>query len=987
MVQWVRQLRRKRFLFLMLLPILIATLLSKGTMSGERVADVAAQDLDASSWRHLSTVTGDIAPPSLSTEQTASLVLDIDNDGDNDLVVGARKAPGPALVWYRRHASGWDRYVLDSAVLPVEAGGAFYDIDQDGDLDIVMGGDYQSNQVWWWENPYPEYAPDVSWTRRLIKDGGDKVQHDQMFGDFDNNGRVELVFWNQVSWSAGQKYLMAAEIPADPANSGTWPLTTIKSWNSTDTPEGLAQIDMDGDGLLDIVGGGSWFKYDGSAFTEQVIAAEQKAARVAAGQLIPGGRPEVVFSSGDGVGPLLMYAWDGSSWQGTNVLGIDVDHGHSLQIEDVNQDGRLDIFVAEMRLNGDNEDAKMWLMLGDGTGNFTTDEISVGIGNHESRLADLDGDGDLDIFGKPYNWATPRLDIWLNEASCSVSLDTWQRHLVDDDRPARAIFVLPGDLDGDGLADIASGDSWYRNPGTPSGTWDRQAIGAPLYNVAALHDFDGDGRVDILGTQGIGSASNANFAWARNMGDGAFTIYTNIDAAQGDFLQGVAVERFTPGGPLEIMLSWHDETKPLQALEVPQDPLAERWTWRVVQEFSAGEQLSAGDIDRDGDQDLLLGTHWLQNDTPRDPGWADTARRFRLPFSVQANGYARQDMPAELEVDFTALLAEVGASGSLNIDALRVVEVDAGGTVLNNNVPFQFDPASDYDAASNARGRMIVLLEGATAENGQRDFQLYFDVTGGPPVSPMPVTQRVNLTDEVLDVEQASYRLQTDSGTYFYHKDGGGFSSLLDREGNDWISHSDEDGAAGDFRGIPNLVHPDDGGYFHPGRDTSTSEILQQGPLKATFVSSSVDGAWETVWEIYPAFARLTVMKAAGAYWFLYEGTPGGVLEPGSDFVVRSNGATTLAAESWSGDISGGEWAYFSDPNAGRSLYFINQVDDAIVDSYYAMNGLMTVFGFGRDGNNRFLTATPQQFMMGFAEDTDWPRSLRWSMGLTSRWG
>jgi hypothetical protein len=30
-------------------------------------------------------------------------------------------------------------------------------------------------------------------------------------------------------------------------------------------------------------------------------------------------------------------------------------------------------------------------------------------------VADLDGDGDLDILDKPYNWEAPRVDIWLNQ--------------------------------------------------------------------------------------------------------------------------------------------------------------------------------------------------------------------------------------------------------------------------------------------------------------------------------------------------------------------------------------------------------------------------------------------------------------------------------------------------------------------------------------------------------------------------------------------
>jgi hypothetical protein len=56
----------------------------------------------------------------------------------------------------------------------------------------------------------------------------------------------------------------------------------------------------------------------------------------------------------------------------------------------------------------------MRILLGDGKGNFEDYVISTGFDNHESRIADLNGDGSFDVVGKPYNWETPRLDIWIN---------------------------------------------------------------------------------------------------------------------------------------------------------------------------------------------------------------------------------------------------------------------------------------------------------------------------------------------------------------------------------------------------------------------------------------------------------------------------------------------------------------------------------------------------------------------------------------------
>jgi hypothetical protein len=176
----------------------------------------------------------------------------------------------------------------------------------------------------------------------------------------------------------------------------------------------LALADIDGDGQPDIVGGGLWFKHlGGGRFRANEIDGGYHFSRSGAGQLSEGGRPEVVLVVGDGVGPLMMYEWVKGTWK-PNVLIEEIDNGHSLAVTDFDRDGHLDIFCSEMRLNGGNPDSKIYILLGDGKGNFRQTVIATGFDNHESKLADLDGDGALDILGKPYNHGAPRVDIWLN---------------------------------------------------------------------------------------------------------------------------------------------------------------------------------------------------------------------------------------------------------------------------------------------------------------------------------------------------------------------------------------------------------------------------------------------------------------------------------------------------------------------------------------------------------------------------------------------
>ena len=71
----------------------------------------------------------------------------------------------------------------------------------------------------------------------------------------------------------------------------------------------------------------------------------------------------------------------------------------------------------EKRPDPDNPAAAAWIFFGDGKGRFRKTEFVTGMGFHEARLADLDGDGTIDILSKPYNWDAPRVDVWLQRRS------------------------------------------------------------------------------------------------------------------------------------------------------------------------------------------------------------------------------------------------------------------------------------------------------------------------------------------------------------------------------------------------------------------------------------------------------------------------------------------------------------------------------------------------------------------------------------------
>ena len=342
--------------------------------------------------------------------------------------------------------------------------------------------------------------------------------------------------------------------------------------------------------------------------------------------------------------------------------------------------------------------------------------------------------------------------------------------------------------------------------------------------------------------------------------------------------------------------------------------------------------------------------------------WWNSHWRMRVSLAVDVGPYQRQDKPVEQFLNFKTLLAGIGRGGEAAVaESFRVLEVDVNGVVIDEVVPFQFEPLTPDS------GNLIFVLTGATAAQTQRYYHLYFDTTGD--FAPVDVNALVEVADEVPDEGQLCYKITTANATYYFQKDAGGFSSLLDAQGNDWIGFHPYGGSDGIYRGIPNMVHPDN--IYHPGHGNCISSLVHAGPLRVTIRSASKNGLWECLWQIYPRYARLTLLRSAPQpYWFLYEGTPGGAIDYDKDFSVRSNGVRLPAGQEWQDqDIPAPEWVYFEDSTLDRYIYLVHEQDDDLNDTFWPMQQNMTVFGFGRGpGTSKHMTVAPNHFTIGLAD-------------------
>ena len=115
-------------------------------------------------------------------------------------------------------------------------------------------------------------------------------------------------------------------------------------------------------------------------------------------------------------------------------------------------------------------------------------------------VADMDNDGDMDIVSASYNDAT--IAWYENDGAADPS---WTAaDIATSASGARSVFVA--DMDGDGDMDIVSASyadntiAWYENNGAADPSWAAADIATSASGAIAVYiaDMDNDGDLDIL---------------------------------------------------------------------------------------------------------------------------------------------------------------------------------------------------------------------------------------------------------------------------------------------------------------------------------------------------------------------------------------------------------------------------------------------------------------------------------------------------------
>jgi len=529
----------------------------------------------------------------------------------------------PAQEQWEQQLDGW----VDDVYYPyLFLGGNFYtrisfaDIDNDGDLDLFYGGGDAGSLVYFentgdannplFEFRYEEFPGLTNWEY-----GGYGGTVDVDFADLDNDGDLDVAYSSYldigglIRWNDGS--------PGDPIFIGRYPLGP-QSGNSS-----VTLVDIDNDGDYDYFSGHGDYPH------------------------------QLIFARNYGTPDSAYFHHQGDTH---NYQDLFFSRPFNFDMGDIDNDGDVDLIICKPHgpvayyENTGTPDSAYFTHITDDflPGRDTTDWMET------PELADIDGDGDLDLFlagGYAHlyyfeNIGTPDSFYYVQRYDTTFffvqpyTAGSWLKNSVD--------------IDGDGDDDLALGRDLFLNESDGNTIMFTKYQSMIPFITGCFADMDADGDYDFLAPQ-----SSYSIIYYENLGDRFWPEWY-----EGSSLfppDGRIETPFTLGagdldndGDNDILIA-HRNSENIDYYRNDGTPESGQYAYTgslILPQFDHGfyYNLLLEDVDNDTDLDLLIGDgrtnnnsqlkfFYYRNDgTPEVPAWTYVTDDFLNYVSEHRNG-------------------------------------------------------------------------------------------------------------------------------------------------------------------------------------------------------------------------------------------------------------------------------------------------------------------------------------------------------------